>query len=165
MQKEKPKPRKEFKDIVTRINEELTALKLHVHPGISDADFETKTGVSRASLPGIEANTSTPDLATIYLWADGCRGSFTNLFRAPSTEYEDITQPLHRKLELILKIEGEGHWLRGAIEDAFKKYETQRKIKPKPKARGHTSPDSGREEGQTQEASSIGRQKKTSSGR
>lgn len=165
MQKEKLKPGKEFKDIVTRINEELTAMKLHVHPGISDADFESKTGVSRASLPGIEANTSTPDLATIYLWADGCRGSFTNLFRAPSTEYEDTTQPLHRKLELILKIEGEHHWLRNAIEDAFKKYETQRKVKPKPRVRGQPRPSIGRGEGQMQEASTIEKQKRQSSGR
>lgn len=106
---------KELAELKHRINAELTMMKAVKFPKITDREFEDVTGVSRASLPGVETGKSWPRLDTMYLWVTACGASLAELFRSPSGQYDDQTRDIHRSLELILRSEGPKHWLVQAI--------------------------------------------------
>lgn len=140
---------KELEDLKRRINEELSALKQSKFANVSDRDFEDMTGVSRASIPGVELGTSWPQLDTIYLWVTSCGSSLQELFRAPSGEFADSTKPIHRHLEYVLRSKGPTHWLAQAIESEYSQLRPpERKI---PKIRGSPSPARGEEVGHAAE--------------
>lgn len=118
---EKKKREKELAELRHRINIQLQVLKNKRFPGgVTDIDFQEATGVSRASLPGIEMDESLPRLDTIYLWTVACGSSLAELFRSPSGEYGDDTRDIHQKLEAVLLADGgRNHWLHQAITNEY----------------------------------------------
>lgn len=122
MAEKKGKHERELNELKQRITEELKMMKQARFPNITDRAFEDETGVSRASLPGVESNASLPDVRTLYLWTVGCGSSLAELFRAPSGEYADETRDVHRMLEFILKSRGSSHWLAAAIRSEYEKW-------------------------------------------
>jgi transcriptional regulator with XRE-family HTH domain len=110
---------KELKELKKRVNEELASLKTAKFGGRTDREFEEATGVSRASLPGVETGRSWLRLDSMYLWVVGCGSTLAELFRSPSGEYDDNTRDLHRNLEFILKTQGTDHWVGQAIQSEY----------------------------------------------
>jgi transcriptional regulator with XRE-family HTH domain len=142
---------KELNDLKQRIDEELSTLKQARFAGTSDKDFDEATGVSRASIPGVEAGRAWPRLDTIYLWVTACGSTVQDLFRAPSGEYAEETRHIHRHLEYVLKTQGEAHWLAQAIESAYAQLKPpERKITKA--VRASPRPTRGQEDGAQHEA-------------
>lgn len=97
-----------------RITDELSTMKGSKFPDIADRDFEDTSGVSRASLPGVESGKAWPSIETAFLWTTACGSSLAELFRSPSGQYSEETRELHSALELILRSDPD-HWLWKAI--------------------------------------------------